>query len=32
MSCLMHLDGVIRRQQLPIRVMHVAEILNGTAA
>jgi len=30
MSCLMHLDGVIRRQGLPIRVMHVAEILNGT--
>ena len=29
MSCLMHLDGVIRRQRLPIRVMHVAEILNG---
>jgi L-lactate dehydrogenase complex protein LldE len=32
MSCLMHLDGIIRRQRLPIRVMHVAEILNGTAA
>jgi len=29
MSCLMHLDGIIRRQRLPIRVMHVAEILNG---
>jgi L-lactate dehydrogenase complex protein LldE len=29
MSCLMHLDGVIRRQRRPIRVMHVAEILNG---
>lgn len=29
MSCLMHLDGIIRRQGLPVRVMHVAEILNG---
>jgi len=28
MSCLMHLDGIIRRQQLPIKVMHIAEILN----
>lgn len=27
MSCLMHLDGLIRRQSKPIRVMHVAEIL-----
>jgi L-lactate dehydrogenase complex protein LldE len=31
MSCLMHLDGIIRRQKKPIRVMHVAEILAGTA-
>jgi len=29
MSCLMHLEGVIRRQRLPLRVLHVAEILNG---
>jgi len=29
MSCLMHLEGIIRRQQLPLRVMHLAEILNG---
>jgi L-lactate dehydrogenase complex protein LldE len=29
MSCLMHLEGVIRRQRLSVRVMHVAEILNG---
>jgi L-lactate dehydrogenase complex protein LldE len=29
MSCLMHMDGIIRRQRLPIRVRHVAEILNG---
>jgi L-lactate dehydrogenase complex protein LldE len=27
MSCLMHLDGLIRRQKKPIRVMHIAEIL-----
>jgi len=26
MSCLMHLEGLIRRQQKPIRVMHIAEI------
>ena len=31
MSCLMHLDGIIRRQKKPIRVMHVEEILAGTA-
>jgi L-lactate dehydrogenase complex protein LldE len=29
MSCLMHLDGLIRRAGRPIRVMHVAEILAG---
>ena len=28
MSCLMHLDGIIKRQKLPIKVMHIAEILN----
>ncbi len=27
MSCLMHMDGLIRRRQKPIRVMHVAELL-----
>jgi L-lactate dehydrogenase complex protein LldE len=26
MSCLMHLEGLIRRQQKPMRVMHIAEI------
>ncbi|MGH7578503.1 MAG: (Fe-S)-binding protein [Longimicrobiales bacterium] len=31
MSCLMHMDGLARRAGLPIRVRHVAEILNGTA-
>jgi L-lactate dehydrogenase complex protein LldE len=27
MSCLMHLEGLIRREGKPIRVMHIAEIL-----
>ncbi len=27
MSCLMHLEGLIRRDRQPLRVMHVAEIL-----
>jgi L-lactate dehydrogenase complex protein LldE len=29
MSCLMHLQGLIRRQHKPLRVMHIAEILAG---
>lgn len=29
MSCLMHMEGLIRRQKLPLRVKHVAEILNA---
>lgn len=34
MSCLMHLDGLIRRDGRPLRVMHLAEILAaaGSAA
>ena len=32
MSCLMHLDGFIRREQKPIRVMHIAEILAAALA
>lgn len=28
MSCLMHLDGIIRRNKYPIKVIHMAEILN----
>jgi L-lactate dehydrogenase complex protein LldE len=32
MSCLMHLDGLIRRDRRPLRVMHVAEILAAGAA
>ncbi len=30
MSCLMHLEGLLRRQNSPIKVMHIAEILNAT--
>jgi L-lactate dehydrogenase complex protein LldE len=29
MSCLMHLDGLIRRDKLPLRVKHIAELLLG---
>ncbi len=29
MSCLMHLDGLLRRQKKPIEVMHIAQILAG---
>ncbi len=29
MSCLMHLQGLLKRQGKPMRVMHVAEILAG---
>jgi L-lactate dehydrogenase complex protein LldE len=32
MSCLMHLDGLIKRDQRPLRVMHVAEILAAAGA
>jgi len=31
MSCLMHLEGIARRQEIPMRVMHVAEILAEAA-
>ena len=27
MSCLMHLEGIIRRRKIPMRVMHFAEIM-----
>lgn len=30
MSCLMHLEGLLRRQNSPVKVMHIAEILNHT--
>ncbi|MEY4566549.1 MAG: Lactate utilization protein [Planctomycetota bacterium] len=29
MSCLMHMEGIIRRNKIPMAVMHVAEILAG---
>jgi L-lactate dehydrogenase complex protein LldE len=29
MSCLMHLQGLIRREKSPIKVMHVAQIMMG---
>lgn len=29
MSCLMHLEGIIKRQKKPMRVMHIAQILNS---
>jgi L-lactate dehydrogenase complex protein LldE len=29
MSCLMHMQGLIRRYRQPIRVMHVAQIFAG---
>ncbi|HEY0740483.1 MAG TPA: (Fe-S)-binding protein [Chryseosolibacter sp.] len=29
MSCLMHLEGILRRQKNKARVIHIAEILNG---
>ena len=29
MSCLMHLEGILKRQQSRIKVKHIAEILNG---
>jgi len=30
-SCLMHLDGLIRRDKKRLKVMHIAEILDGAA-
>ena len=29
MSCLMHLEGIIKRQKTDLRVIHIAEILNA---
>ena len=29
MSCLMHLEGILRRQGSQTKVIHIAEILNG---
>ena len=30
MSCLMHLEGLIRKRKLPVKVKHIVEILNST--
>ena len=29
MSCLMHLEGILKRQNSPVKVIHIAEILNA---
>jgi L-lactate dehydrogenase complex protein LldE len=29
MSCLMHLEGIITRNKIPVKVRHLAEILNA---
>jgi L-lactate dehydrogenase complex protein LldE len=29
MSCLMHLEGILHRQKSPVKVIHIAEILNA---
>ena len=29
LSCLMHMEGILHRQGSPLRVIHIAEILNG---
>jgi len=28
MSCLMHMEGILKRQNKPAKVIHIAEILN----
>ncbi len=30
MSCLMHMEGILKRQKSNVKVMHIAEILNGS--
>jgi len=32
LSCLMHMEGILRRQGSPLKVIHIAEILNGECA
>jgi L-lactate dehydrogenase complex protein LldE len=32
MSCLMHLEGILKRQKSNIKIIHIAEILNGAKA
>jgi L-lactate dehydrogenase complex protein LldE len=31
-SCLMHLEGILKRQKSPVKVIHIAEILNSQYA
>ncbi|HTK18490.1 MAG TPA: (Fe-S)-binding protein, partial [Mucilaginibacter sp.] len=31
MSCLMHMEGILRRQRSKVKVIHIAEILNSSA-
>jgi L-lactate dehydrogenase complex protein LldE len=30
MSCLMHMEGILRRENSPIKTIHIAEILNSS--
>lgn len=30
LSCLMHLEGILQRKKSPVKVVHIAEILNAT--
>jgi L-lactate dehydrogenase complex protein LldE len=32
MSCLMHLEGILKRQHSPVKVIHIAQILNSQYA
>ena len=29
-NCLMHLEGILNRQKSPIKIIHIAEILNSS--
>jgi L-lactate dehydrogenase complex protein LldE len=29
MSCLMHMEGILKRKKSKVKVIHIAEILNG---
>jgi L-lactate dehydrogenase complex protein LldE len=29
MSCLMHMEGILRKKNSKVKVIHIAEILNG---
>jgi L-lactate dehydrogenase complex protein LldE len=31
LSCLMHLEGILHRKKSPVKVIHIAEILNSTS-